>query len=100
MKATVSEQGQVTIPKRLRERLGIRARHTLAFEERDGTLVARKAGSADPVGLFEIEHLSSPNPQPLAKTLWDRHLALFGNGGFHTTILLLSYTDSSNWAVR
>ena len=49
MKATVSEKGQVTIPKRLRERLGIRAGQTLDFEERDGTLVARKAGPADPV---------------------------------------------------
>jgi AbrB family looped-hinge helix DNA binding protein len=49
MKATVSEKGQVTIPKRLRERLGIRAGELLDFEEREGELVARKAGSADPV---------------------------------------------------
>jgi len=49
MKATVSEKGQVTIPKRLRERLGIRAGQLLDFEEREGALVARKAGSADPV---------------------------------------------------
>jgi antitoxin PrlF len=49
MKVTVSEKGQVTIPKRLRERLGIRAGEMLDFEERDGELVARKAGSADPV---------------------------------------------------
>ncbi len=50
MKATVSEKGQVTIPKRLRERLGIRAGQLLDFEESEGVLVARKAGSADPVG--------------------------------------------------
>jgi antitoxin PrlF len=50
MKATVSEKGEVTIPKRLRERLGIRAGQMLDFEERDGILVARKAGSDDPVG--------------------------------------------------
>jgi antitoxin PrlF len=49
MKATVSEKGQVTIPKRLRERLGIRAGELLDFEERDGELVARKAGSSDPI---------------------------------------------------
>jgi antitoxin PrlF len=49
MKATVSEKGQVTIPKRLRERLGIRAGEMLDFEEHDGALVARKAGSSDPV---------------------------------------------------
>jgi antitoxin PrlF len=50
MKATVSEKGQVTIPKRLRERLGIRAGERLDFEERAGELVARKASSDDPVG--------------------------------------------------
>jgi antitoxin PrlF len=49
MKATVSKKGQITIPKRLRERLGIRAGETLDFEEREGGLVAREAGSADPV---------------------------------------------------
>jgi antitoxin PrlF len=49
MKATVSEKGQVTIPKRLRERMGIRAGQMLDFEERDGALIGRKAGSTDPV---------------------------------------------------
>src|SRR5450759_5210080 len=100
MKATVSEKGQVTIPKRLRERLGIRAGQMLDFEEPDGIGRTCLPRHESPVALFESERVSSADPQPLAKTLWDRHLALFGNGGFHTTILLLSYTDSSNWAVR
>jgi AbrB family looped-hinge helix DNA binding protein len=44
MKAIVSEKGQVTIPKRLRERLGIRPGQVLDFEEDDhGRLVAHKA---------------------------------------------------------
>jgi AbrB family looped-hinge helix DNA binding protein len=42
MNARVSEKGQVTIPKRLRERLGIRPGETLDFEEQDGRLVATK----------------------------------------------------------
>jgi AbrB family looped-hinge helix DNA binding protein len=40
MKATVGERGQVTIPKPLRERLGIRAGQQLDFREEDGKLIA------------------------------------------------------------
>lgn len=49
MKSVVSERGQVTIPKRLRDRLGIRPGQVLDFEAEDGRLVARKADTGDPV---------------------------------------------------
>jgi AbrB family looped-hinge helix DNA binding protein len=49
MKAVVSEKGQVTIPKRLRDRLGIQPGQVLDFEEDRGRLVARKAATRDPV---------------------------------------------------
>ncbi len=49
MRAIVSEKGQVTIPKRLRERLGIRPGETLEFEDDDGRLIATKASDRDPV---------------------------------------------------
>lgn len=50
MKATVSEKGQVTIPKRLRERLALRPGTVLEFEAVEGRLVAVKADAAgDPV---------------------------------------------------
>lgn len=49
MKAVVSEKGQVTIPKSLRDRLGIKPGQTLEFEALRGTLVARKAETVDPV---------------------------------------------------
>ena len=59
MKAVVSEKGQVTIPKRLRERLGIRAGETLEFDDEAGRLVAWKASDRDPVdelfGVLELE---------------------------------------------
>lgn len=45
MKATVGERGQVTIPKPLRERLGIRAGQQLDFREEDGRLIAMKGTS-------------------------------------------------------
>lgn len=43
MKSQVGEKGQVTIPKRLRDSLGIGPGTSLEFEERDGTLIARRA---------------------------------------------------------
>ncbi len=59
MKATVSEKGQVTIPKHLRERLGIRPGETLEFDDEDGRLIAVKSSDRDPVddvfGILEVE---------------------------------------------
>jgi antitoxin PrlF len=49
MRSTVSEKGQVTIPKALRDQLGIRAGQVLDFEAERGRLVARKADARDPV---------------------------------------------------
>jgi antitoxin PrlF len=58
--AVVSEKGQVTIPKRLRDRLGIRAGQTLEFHDERGKLVVRKALAEDPVdavfGILDVPH--------------------------------------------
>ena len=48
MKAVVAERGQVTIPKALRDKLGIRPGTTLEFDAANGALIARKA-ETDPV---------------------------------------------------
>lgn len=75
MNATVSEKGQVTIPKALRDRLGIRAGQVLDFDEEGGRLVARKADVRDPVdavyGMLDlpatdqlIDELRGPGPAP------------------------------------
>jgi len=51
MKARVAERGQVTIPKRLRERLGVKPGTVLEFSEEHGRLIAVKSGGGlDPVG--------------------------------------------------
>lgn len=42
MKAIVGERGQITIPKLLRDRLGIRPGQRLDLEEQDGRLIATK----------------------------------------------------------
>jgi antitoxin PrlF len=47
MKSVVSEKGQVTIPKPLREKLGLRPGQVLEFETRDGVLVGRKAAAQE-----------------------------------------------------
>ena len=49
MKARVAERGQVTIPKRLREMLGVKPGTVLEFSEERGRLIAIKSGSADPI---------------------------------------------------
>ena len=48
-RARVSEKGQVTIPKRLRDRLGIRPGQVLDFHEERGKLVVVKTETRDPV---------------------------------------------------
>lgn len=58
MKATVGERGQVTIPKRIRDRLGIRAGERLEFEELEAGFLARKATAEERVaavyGIIEL----------------------------------------------
>src|SRR5260221_13028533 len=49
MKARVAERGQVTIPKTLRERLGVKPGTILEFSEERGRLVATKSGGIDAV---------------------------------------------------
>ena len=50
MKSIVSEKGQVTIPKPLRDSLGIGPGTELDFEEEHGKLVARRVAKRDPFG--------------------------------------------------
>ncbi len=49
MKAIVSEKGQVTIPKPIRDRLGLRPGQVLEMREEGGRIVATKDVTHDPV---------------------------------------------------
>jgi AbrB family looped-hinge helix DNA binding protein len=49
MKARISEKGQVTIPKKLRDQLGVRVGDELDFEVEQGRLVVVKVADRDPV---------------------------------------------------
>jgi antitoxin PrlF len=63
MKTTVSEKGQITIPKRLRDRLGLRPGTVLDFEEAGGRLVGRKLVPAD-----HLDELVGILPRPRGGT--------------------------------
>jgi antitoxin PrlF len=49
MKARIAERGQVTIPKPLRKRLGLKPGTVLEFAEERGRLIAVKSEGTDPV---------------------------------------------------
>jgi AbrB family looped-hinge helix DNA binding protein len=48
MKSIVSEKGQITIPKKVREKLGLRPGTVLDIEAVEGRLVGMKKEPADP----------------------------------------------------
>jgi len=49
MKSKVAERGQVTIPKRIRDHLGIRKGTVLDFREEKGRIIAMKTEASHPV---------------------------------------------------
>ncbi len=67
MKTVVSEKGQMTIPKPLRLRLGIRPGQVLEIDEERGRLVISKSASADPLeDVFGILNLGCSTDQAVA----------------------------------
>jgi AbrB family looped-hinge helix DNA binding protein len=50
MKTTVSEKGQITIPRAIRTRLGIVAGTVLELDTIGGKIVASKSQTEDPLG--------------------------------------------------
>ena len=58
MKTIVSEKGQITIPKALRDRLGLEPGQVLDFREQKGRLIAEKLPFQDPVsGVYGVLEL-------------------------------------------
>jgi len=49
MKSKMTERGQITVPKALRERLGLREGDELEFEEQEGTILLRRIHVTDPM---------------------------------------------------
>jgi len=64
MKTTVSEKGQITIPKPLRVRLGIRTGQVLEVREERGCLVMSKQGTRDAIDeLYGVLKLGRPTDE-------------------------------------
>jgi AbrB family looped-hinge helix DNA binding protein len=67
MKSTVSEKGQMTIPKTLRQRLGLRSGQVVDVREESGRLVVSKADPRDPVeAVYGILKLDQPTDRLMA----------------------------------
>jgi AbrB family looped-hinge helix DNA binding protein len=49
MNAVLSEKGQVTIPKKIRDRMGLRTGTLLSFETTGGKMVVTKVSPTDPL---------------------------------------------------
>ena len=49
MVSRLTTKGQVTIPKPLRDSLGLEPGHELEFEEREGVLIVRRRAPVDPL---------------------------------------------------
>ncbi len=73
MKAIVADRGQVTIPKALRDRLGIGARTVLDFREENGQLIAVKLLEGDSVSrVMGCIKLERPTDEVIAEMRGDR----------------------------
>jgi len=72
MRTTVSEKGQMTLPKVLRDRLGIRPGQTVDVMETEGRLVITKVQDSDPVdAVYGILAGAGPSDALLAKLRGD-----------------------------
>ncbi len=73
MNAIVAERGQVTIPKALRQRLGIGPHTVLDFTAENGRLIAVKATPSDAVAkVLGCLKLGSPTDEWIADIRGDR----------------------------
>jgi len=67
--ARVTSKGQITIPKKVRERLGVHPGEHLGFEEKDGLLVVSKAVTKSPFEKWvgKLKHLKGRRSDDLVK---------------------------------
>ena len=71
--AKVTSKGQVTIPKRVREKLGVRPGEAVGFEEKDGVLVITKVVNNSPFDKWmgRLTHLGGKRSDDLVKEARD-----------------------------
>jgi len=69
--AKVTSKGQVTIPKRVRERLGVQPGEDVGFEEKDGVIFIKKALTKSPFDKWvgKLKHLKGQRSNDLVKEI-------------------------------
>ena len=67
--AKVTSKGQITIPKKVREKLGVQPGEAVGFEEKDGALVVTKVLPASPFDKWvgRLAHLKGARSDELVK---------------------------------
>lgn len=67
--AKVTSKGQVTIPKKVREKLGVQPGEAVGFEEKDGLLVMTKVLAKSPFDKWmgRLTHLKGKRSDDLVK---------------------------------
>jgi antitoxin PrlF len=67
--ARVTSKGQVTIPKAVREKLGVHPGEDVGFEEKDGLLVVSKVVTKSPFDKWvgKLKHLKGQRSDDLVK---------------------------------
>lgn len=69
--AKVTSKGQVTIPKKVRERLGVQPGEGVGFEEKDGVVCIRKAVTKSPFDRWvgKLKHLKGQRSDDLVREI-------------------------------
>jgi len=69
--AKVTSKGQVTIPKKVRERLGVQPGEDVGFEEKDGVVYIKKAVTKSPFDRWvgKLKHLKSQRSDDLVREI-------------------------------
>jgi antitoxin PrlF len=67
--ARVTSKGQVTIPKKVRERLGVQPGEDVGFDEKDGVIFIRKAVTRSPFDKWvgTLKHLKGQGSDDLVR---------------------------------
>jgi AbrB family looped-hinge helix DNA binding protein len=67
--AKVTSKGQVTIPKKIRDKLGVRPGDDVGFEEKEGLMLIKKAVTKSPFDKWvgKLKHLKGRRSDDLVK---------------------------------
>ena len=69
--ARITSKGQVTIPKKIREKLGVRPGEEVSFDEKEGVVFIRKAVTKSPFDKWvgKLRHLKGQRSDDLVRDI-------------------------------